>query len=81
MADIDDILELKVKPHDNLTYLVVSSRGKKQYLVDLLANVGRGQCSCPDYEINKNPNCKHLIRCQLWVVRGVLETLAEKEKQ
>ena len=93
MTDISEILDLTVTPHDNMTYLVRSSTGKKHYLVDLMANGGSGECMCPHFQmrilpvINGNsvgddafePYCKHIIRCQLWLARGMIAELIKRK--
>jgi len=83
MIDIKDLMALQVQNHDQASYLVLSGRGKRQYLVDLLADNGRGGigvCTCPDYELNRNAQCKHLLRCKIYLAEGILKHLAKEKR-
>ena len=75
-----------VEPLDCFRYLVRSDSGEAQYLVDLLANDGFGQCDCMDWKIRKWPLVQHGVRCyckHLWRARQRMadDVIAEAVRQ
>jgi len=63
------------------------------YRVDLLANGGKGGCSCRDWETRRSPAikagdpigtpstmCKHVVRARGYFLNGLLAMMAREEK-
>lgn len=74
---------------DRLRYFVTSeSNPRARYLVDLLANGGRGECSCRDFCCRCWPivreggraTCKHVHACREYFLDTVLQAMAEQEE-
>ncbi len=78
---------------DRMVYGVLSSKGRKRYRVDLIAEGGFGSCACPDFGIRRWPNikegaemgtravlCRHLILARRYFLNELLRSLAESEE-
>jgi uncharacterized protein (UPF0276 family) len=79
---------MKVTPIGRLMFLVRSSKGRGQYVVDLAFHHGRGRCDCPDYEYRKEKSrrtCKHIRVAQefllRWVIIEICKTFREFDSQ
>lgn len=73
-------------------YCQSQSDGSKEYLVDVFANDGLGECDCPDFRFRRYPHwvgskipfdsfrCRHLRRVRCHVLDQILFDILEKEK-
>lgn len=77
---------------ERMVYSVESDTGTAAYRVDLLANDGKGQCSCRDWETRRSPAikagdpigspstmCKHVVRARGYFLNGLLAMMAREE--
>lgn len=85
---------IKPIPNERYVYSVDSeSDVGATYRVDLVANAGRGECSCRDFETRKAPairngaairsdaaTCKHIRAVQDYFLVEMLKMLSAKEK-
>lgn len=47
--------QLDVEERDNFTFTVQSEQGHASYVVDAMANGGKGECTCPDFQCRIGP--------------------------
>ncbi len=87
--------ELVIPSHgEKMVYLVLSSKGRKRYRVDLIAEGGFGRCECVDFGVRRWPNikpgaemgtrdvlCRHLIAARRYFLNGLLTTMAQQEER
>jgi len=52
---------------ERLVYKVKSRSSKTLWRVDFEAKHGLGKCDCPDYRINKNPDCFHIQQARKYL--------------
>ncbi len=77
---------------EKMVYGVLSSKGRKRYRVDLIAEGGFGRCECPDFGIRRWPNikpgaemgtrevlCRHLIAARNYFLNELLKRQFEGE--
>jgi hypothetical protein len=80
---------------DRMVFLVVSETNpRNRYRVDLIANNGAGQCTCPDFRTRKQAaidagaeswthrtSCKHSRRAARHVMRETFAAMAKSETE
>ena len=82
---------------DRFTFRVKSEAKSGSYFVDALANNGKGQCDCADFqcriapiyagtkkaptELNFIASCKHQLRVKLYIAEQLIQNICKQHRE